>query len=224
MIFLLKPAVIPGCRAAANPESRRRISFALAKISLSSPGLTGRSSNHRTLRHIDGAGVTVGVDGPRRHQCARMRSLDLKRGSRPWARLSALASTRPRVFLCCTVWMMGSRRFCARSFGGGMWPSFWRSSSRRGSVSRRAGRRIIGGRTIAELGHEVVLLPPQLVKPYVARNKNDRADAEAICEAMSRPRMRFVPVKTADRQAAQMLIGLRARLVRQRTQLTNAIR
>jgi transposase len=80
------------------------------------------------------------------------------------------------------------------------------------------------GRTIAALGHEVVLLPPQLVKPYVARNKNDRADAEAICEAMSRPRMRFVPVKTAERQAAQMLIGLRDRLVRQRTQLTNAIR
>jgi transposase len=80
------------------------------------------------------------------------------------------------------------------------------------------------GRTIAALGHEAVLLPPQLVKPYVARNKNDRADAEAICEAMSRPRMRFVPVKTAERQAAQMLIGLRDRLVRQRTQLSNAIR
>jgi transposase len=80
------------------------------------------------------------------------------------------------------------------------------------------------GRTIAALGHEVVLLPPQLVKPYVARNKNDRADAEAICEAMSRPRMRFVAVKTAERQAAQMLIGLRDRLVRQRTQLSNAIR
>jgi transposase len=80
------------------------------------------------------------------------------------------------------------------------------------------------GRTLAALGHEVVLLPPQLVKPYVVRNKNDRADAEAICEAMSRPRMRFVPVKTAERQAAQMLIGLRDRLVRQRTQLTNAIR
>jgi transposase len=80
------------------------------------------------------------------------------------------------------------------------------------------------GRTIAGLGHEVVLLPPQLVKPYVARNKNDRADADGICEAMSRPRMRFVPVKTAERQAAQMLIGLRDRLVRQRTQLSNAIR
>ena len=67
-------------------------------------------------------------------------------------------------------------------------------------------------------------LPPQLVKPYIARNKNDRADAEGICEAMSRPRMRFVPIKTAEQQAAQMLIGLRDRLVRQRTQLSNAIR
>ena len=73
------------------------------------------------------------------------------------------------------------------------------------------------GRSLAAVGHEVVLLPPQLVKPYVARNKNDRADAEAICEAMSRPRMRFVPIKTVDRQAAGMLIGLRDRLVRQRT-------
>jgi transposase len=80
------------------------------------------------------------------------------------------------------------------------------------------------GRTIAALCHAVVLLPPQLVKPYVARNKNDRADAEAICEAMSRPRMRFVPIKSAEQQAAQMLIGLRDRLVRQRTQLSNAIR
>ena len=80
------------------------------------------------------------------------------------------------------------------------------------------------GRSFAALGHEVRLLPTQLVKPYIARNKNDRADAEGICEAMSRPRMRFVPVKSAERQAAQMLIGLRDRLVRQRTQLSNAIR
>ena len=51
-------------------------------------------------------------------------------------------------------------------------------------------------RELRALGHEVVLLPPQYVKPYVKRNKNDAADAEAICEAMSRPTMRFVPVKT----------------------------
>jgi len=79
-------------------------------------------------------------------------------------------------------------------------------------------------REMAVLGHEVVLLPPQYVKPYVKRNKNDAADAEAICEAMSRPTMRFVPVKTADQQAALMLVGTRDALVRRRTQLTNMIR
>ena len=74
------------------------------------------------------------------------------------------------------------------------------------------------------LGHEVVLLPPQHVKQYVGRNKNDAIDAEAICEAMSRPRMRFVPVKTPEQQAALMLAGMRDGLIRRRTQLTNTIR
>ena len=64
-------------------------------------------------------------------------------------------------------------------------------------------------REIAALGHKVVLMPPQLVKPYVPRKKNDAADAEAICEAMSRPRTRFVPVKTVEQQAALMLLGVR---------------
>jgi transposase len=79
-------------------------------------------------------------------------------------------------------------------------------------------------RELTSLGHEVFLLPPQYVKPYVKRNKNDAADAEAICEAMSRPRMRFVPVKTAEQQAALMLAGVRDQLCRRRTQLSNAIR
>jgi transposase len=79
-------------------------------------------------------------------------------------------------------------------------------------------------RELAALGHSVVLLPPQYVKAYVKRNKNDAADAEAICEAMSRPTMRFVPVKTAEQQAALMLAGTRDALVRRRTQLTNMIR
>jgi len=79
-------------------------------------------------------------------------------------------------------------------------------------------------RELAALGHEAVLLPPQYVKPYVKRNKNDAADAEAICEAMSRPTMRFVPVKTPEQQAALMLAGTRDALIRRRTQLTNMIR
>jgi transposase len=79
-------------------------------------------------------------------------------------------------------------------------------------------------RTLQGLGHEVVLLPPQYVKPYVQRNKNDSRDAEAICEAMSRPRIRPVPVKTIEQQAALMLAGTRDALVRRRTQMTNTIR
>ncbi len=80
-------------------------------------------------------------------------------------------------------------------------------------------------RELDALGHEVVLLPPQYVKPYVKRGKNDAADAEAICEAMSRPSMRFVPVKTAEQQAALMLVGMRDQaLIRRRTQLSNAMR
>src|ERR1700759_2432556 len=79
-------------------------------------------------------------------------------------------------------------------------------------------------RELRKLGHEVRLMAPQLVKPYVVRNKNDWRDAEALCEAMSRPRMRFVPVKTADRQAVLMLTAIRDALIARRTQLGNAIR
>jgi len=79
-------------------------------------------------------------------------------------------------------------------------------------------------RVLGELGHDVRLVPPQYVKAYVKRGKNDRIDAEAICEAMSRPSMRFVPVKSADEQAAAMLLSVRDVLVKQRTMLANAIR
>ena len=79
-------------------------------------------------------------------------------------------------------------------------------------------------RLLSSFGHQVKLIAPQLVKPYVKRGKNDAADAEALCEAMSRPTMRFVPVKTAEQQAAVMLVGVRDRLIRNRTQLANSIR
>ncbi|AYO77113.1 IS110 family transposase [Sphingobium yanoikuyae] len=79
-------------------------------------------------------------------------------------------------------------------------------------------------RLLTSYGHEVKLIAPQLVKPYVKRGKNDAADAEALCEAMSRPTMRFVPIKTSEQQAALMLVGVRDRLIRARTQLVNAIR
>jgi transposase len=80
------------------------------------------------------------------------------------------------------------------------------------------------GRTIRDLGHEVRLIPPAYVKPFVKRQKNDAADAEAIVEAASRPTMRFVAVKTEEQQARAMLFRTRDLLVRQRTQLINALR
>ena len=79
-------------------------------------------------------------------------------------------------------------------------------------------------REIAKFGHDVRLVPPSYVKPFVKRGKTDAADAEAICEAVVRKTMRFVPVKSADQQAAAMVLKTRELLVRQRTQAINALR
>ena len=79
-------------------------------------------------------------------------------------------------------------------------------------------------RELIKRGHEVRLMPPRYVKPYVKRNKNDAADAEAICEAVTRPTMRFVPVKTIDQQSVLMLHRTRQLFIRQRTTLINSIR
>ena len=79
-------------------------------------------------------------------------------------------------------------------------------------------------RELTALGHEVCLVPPQYVKPYVKRGKNDRNDAEAICEAAGRPGMHFVPVKSVTQQAQGMVLKVRETLVGQRTQMTNTLR
>ncbi len=79
-------------------------------------------------------------------------------------------------------------------------------------------------RELMKLGHDVRLMPPRYVKPYVKRNKNDAADAEAICEAVTRPTMRFVPVKTIEQQSVLMLHRTRQLFIRQRTTLINSIR
>jgi transposase len=74
------------------------------------------------------------------------------------------------------------------------------------------------------MGHEVRVMPPAYVKPYVKRQKNDAADAEAICEAVQRPNMRFVAIKSEEQQASALVFRTRDLLVRQRTQMINAIR
>jgi transposase len=79
-------------------------------------------------------------------------------------------------------------------------------------------------RVIGELGHEVRLISPAYVKPFVKRQKNDTADAEAICEAAQRPTMRFVAVKSEEKQASSVIFRTRDLLVSQRTQIINALR
>src|SRR5881628_4157994 len=80
------------------------------------------------------------------------------------------------------------------------------------------------GRELTKLGHEVRLIPPAYVKPFVKRQKNDMADAEAICEAAQRPTMRFVAIKSEAKQASAVIFRTRDVLVGQRTQIINAIR
>src|SRR5271163_752298 len=79
-------------------------------------------------------------------------------------------------------------------------------------------------KVISELGHDLRLISPQFVTPYVKSNKNDQNDAEAICEAVSRPSMRFVPVKSAEQLAVQALHRIRSRLVADRVRLVNQVR
>jgi transposase len=79
-------------------------------------------------------------------------------------------------------------------------------------------------RELIAMGHQVALMPPAYVKPYVKRGKNDAVDAAAVCEAMSRPDMRFVPIKSADQQAVLMLHKTRELLVKQRTMSINGLR
>jgi transposase len=79
-------------------------------------------------------------------------------------------------------------------------------------------------RELRKLGHQVRLMPAKDVKAYVKRNKNDAADAEAICEAVRRPSLRFVPLKTVEQQSALMMHRARDLLIRQRTMLVNALR
>ena len=79
-------------------------------------------------------------------------------------------------------------------------------------------------RELQALGHKVRLIPPQYVRPFVKTNKNDAADAEAICEAVTRPTMRFTPAKSAEQQSVLMLHRARELLVRQRTMVINALR
>ena len=120
--------------------------------------------------------------------------------------------------------MRRERRFCASSFGVRRFVAFFSRLPRCVVGMEACGTAHYWARELRALGHEVRLMPAQYVKAYVKRNKNDAADAATICEAVVRPTMRFVAVKTAEQQAAVLLHRGRERLVRQRTGLVNALR
>src|SRR5271155_1007505 len=150
-------------------------------------------------------------------------SVHEQNGSHPSWRLLRSAWIWPRTFFRFTVLMRAARslsvgrfveRRCCHSSPGCL---------RAWSAWKRAAPRITG-RELIKLGHDVRLMPPAYVKPYVKRGKTDAADAEAVCEAVRRPTMRFVPVKSSEQQAALSIHRARDLLVKQRTQLINMIR
>jgi transposase len=122
----------------------------------------------------------------------------------------------PSTFFTLTERMSGVERYSAR---GSAEENYWISSQ-----LEACGGAHHWARQLTQLGHEVRLIPPAYVKPFVKRQKNDAIDAEAICEAAQRPSMRFVAVKSEQQQAAGLVFRTRDLLVRQRTQLINAIR
>ncbi len=118
----------------------------------------------------------------------------------------------------------GGRQVFSRRISRGKLLEFFGSQPRCLVAMEACGGAHHWARQFTALGHEVRLIPPVYVKPFVKRQKNDAADAEAICEAVWRPNMRFVAIKSEEQQAAGLVFRTRDLLVRQRTQLINAIR
>ena len=116
------------------------------------------------------------------------------------------------------------RQVFSRKIGRGKLLDFFAAQPRCQLALEACGGAHHWARELMRLGHEVRLIPPAYVKPFVKRHKNDAADAEAICEAAQRPNMRFVAVKSEEQQASALVFRTRDLLVRQRTQLINAVR
>jgi transposase len=151
---------------------------------------------------------------------------DLKRRSRPWKRLFvSVLDTSKSVFQLHGVDGMEQpvlrrklRRGQVLAFFGRLPPAL--------VAMEACGASHYWARELRSLGHEVAMIPPQYVKPYVQRGKSDAADAEAICEAASRPKLQknYVPIKSPEQQGAQMLTRVRNQFIGRRTQLANSIR
>src|SRR3546814_6175701 len=129
-------------------------------------------------------------------------------------------SPQPKIPMCLSPTINLTHRSCQRQSNTPKRPLRDQRFSSCSSLTSHPDRRATA-RELTKLGHQVRLMPPAYVKPYVKRGKTDAADAEAICEAVQRPTMRFVPVKSGEQQAALALHRTRDLLVKQRTQLVN---
>ena len=135
------------------------------------------------------------VTAPRRHLMCQGGSATIHKGERSCRRLSRSGSIWRRMYSRCMELTAQDEPFCARRYGEGRCWSFLSQRPSCVVAMEACGGAHFWGREIGKLGHEVRLIPPAYVKPFVKRQKNDMADAEAICEAAMRPTMRFVRIR-----------------------------
>src|SRR6266436_5174830 len=174
--------------------------------------------------HAPWTSVVDGVDGPLRHRCARMRLLKSQTREPSVNQIIRIGmDTSKHIFQLYGV-DAAEQPVLRKRLRRQQVVAFFAKLPPTGIGMEACGAAHYWARELRKLGHEVKLMAPQHVKAYVKRNKNDGRDAEGLCEAMSRPTMQFVPVKTEEQQAALMLAGVRQQLIARRTQLSNAIR
>ena len=140
---------------------------------------------------------------PERHRCARLAAVEVcEQRSRPLWRLPRSVWTSPSACSRRTELTPLAARCCGAGWGAAEVLDFFRALRPCLVGIEACGTAHHWARELTKLGHTVRMMPPSYVKGYVKRSKNDAADAAAICEAVTRPSMRFVPIKTAEQQAA----------------------
>jgi transposase len=182
-----------------------------------------REAGHRAGRSAIAA-LGDGVDAPRRHLCAKVTvsNCHLKEASMEQVNTIGLDIAK-HVFQAHGAGIAGDVLFRKRLTRAKLLGFFAAQARCVVAIEACAGSHY-WAREISKLGHAVRLIPPAYVKPFVKRQKNDAADAEAICEAAQRPSMRFVPIKDEEQQANGVVFRARDLLVHQRTQCINALR
>jgi transposase len=165
-----------------------------------------------------------GVDAPRRHRCAKVEVLNTPLEEAPMSEVTTIGLDIAKNVFHAHGADKSGRALFSRKVSRTKLLEFFSKQPRCLVALEACGGAHHWARELTLLGHWVKLIPPAYVKPFVKRNKNDAADAEAICEAAQRPNMRFVAIKSEEQQALALVFRTRDLLVRQRTQLINAIR